>query len=110
MRPAEVSVSIRSGWYRHAADHANVRSVDHLFDLYASSIGQNGKLLLNVLPTREGVLHAMDVERLRGVRETVRARAATHSGGCYSDSFAHDAHPLRVTSEHVNANRWRTRR
>ena len=31
--------------------------------------GRNSKLLLNVPPTREGLLHPTDVSRLRGMRE-----------------------------------------
>jgi alpha-L-fucosidase len=33
-------------------------------DLYFRSVGRNGKLLLNVPPTRDGVLHPTDVTRL----------------------------------------------
>jgi alpha-L-fucosidase len=40
--------------------------VDDLENLYFSSVGHNGKLLLNVPPTREGLLHSTDVARLTG--------------------------------------------
>src|SRR5690242_12364215 len=56
-RPAEVDVSIRPGWFHHAAEDARVRSVDNLVTLYETSVGRNGKLLLNVPPTRDGRLH-----------------------------------------------------
>lgn len=77
-RPAEMDVSIRPGWFYHGADDARVRSVDNLVDLYTSSVGRNGKLLLNVPPTRDGFLHSTDVERLRGFRE--RLDEQTHTG------------------------------
>src|SRR3954463_8780619 len=67
-RPAEVDVSIRPGWFYHAAEDARVRSIDNLVNLYFSSVGRNGKLLLNVPPTRSGLLHATDVERLAAFR------------------------------------------
>jgi alpha-L-fucosidase len=46
-----------------------VRPVDDLVELYFTSVGRNGKLLLNVPPTRDGVLHAVDVARLTKFRE-----------------------------------------
>ncbi|HEY1952879.1 MAG TPA: alpha-L-fucosidase, partial [Gemmatimonadaceae bacterium] len=67
-RPAEVDVSIRPGWFYHPAEDERVRTVDNLENLYFSSVGRNGKLLLNVPPTREGLLHPTDVSRLAGFR------------------------------------------
>jgi len=68
-RPAEVDVSIRPGWFYHPAEDARVRTVDNLVSLYFSSVGRNGKLLLNVPPTRDGLLMATDVARLSSFRE-----------------------------------------
>jgi alpha-L-fucosidase len=67
-RPAEVDVSIRPGWFYHPTEDDKVRTVDNLEDLYFSSVGRNGKLLLNVPPTRDGLLHATDVARLAQFR------------------------------------------
>jgi alpha-L-fucosidase len=63
-RPAEVDVSIRPGWFYHPAEDDRVRTVDNLESLYFSSVGRNGKLLLNVPPTRDGLLHSTDFARL----------------------------------------------
>ncbi len=68
-RPAEADVSIRPGWFYHPADDARVRSADNLMELYLSSVGRNSKLLLNVPPTRAGLLHDIDVGRVRDFRE-----------------------------------------
>jgi alpha-L-fucosidase len=68
-RPAEVDVSIRAGWFYHPAEDDRVRSVDDLENLYFTSVGRNGKLLLNVPPTREGLIHPTDVARLAGFRK-----------------------------------------
>ena len=68
-RPAEVDVSIRPGWFHHPAEDARVRTVDNLMELYFTSVGRNGKLLLNVPPTKDGVIHPTDVARLEGFRE-----------------------------------------
>jgi alpha-L-fucosidase len=63
-RPAECDTSIRPGWFYHPAEDARVRTADRLVDLYLRSVGRNGKLLLNVPPTRDGLLHATDAARL----------------------------------------------
>ena len=70
-RPAEVDVSIRPGWFYHRAEDDRVRTVDNLESLYFSSVGRNGKLLLNVPPTRDGLLHSTDVARLALFRARV---------------------------------------
>lgn len=67
-RPGETDVSIRPGWFHHPAEDAKVRSVDNLVNLYFTSVGRNSKLLLNVPPTREGLIHVVDAERLAGMR------------------------------------------
>jgi len=67
-RPGETDVSIRPGWFYHQAQDAQVRSAVNLSALYFSSVGRNSKLLLNVPPTREGLLHATDVAALMGMR------------------------------------------
>jgi alpha-L-fucosidase len=68
-RPGETDVSIRPGWFYHPAEDERVRTVDNLVDLYFTSVGRNSKLLLNVPPTRAGLLHETDVARLKGMRE-----------------------------------------
>ena len=75
-RPAEVDVSIRPGWFYHPAEDARVRTVENLLTLHMTSVGRNGKLLLNVPPTRDGLLHATDVARLTGMRERLNAMFA----------------------------------
>jgi alpha-L-fucosidase len=72
-RPGEADVSIRPGWFNHPAEDARVKTVDALVDLYFSSVGRNAKLLLNVPPTRDGLLHDTDVARLAGMRAAISA-------------------------------------
>jgi alpha-L-fucosidase len=67
-RPGETDVSIRPGWFHHPAEDARVKDVDKLVELYFTSVGRNSKLLLNVPPTRDGVLHDTDVARLLAMR------------------------------------------
>ena len=82
-RPSETDVSIRPGWFHHPAEDARVKSVDDLVRLWFSSVGRNSKLLLNVPPTRDGVLHDIDIERLAGLRrrlDVLRASVLSPSG------------------------------
>ena len=72
-RPGETDVSIRPGWFHHAAEDSRVKSGDDLVGLYFTSVGRNSKLLLNVPPTRDGLIHDVDVNRLT----TMRARLET---------------------------------
>ncbi len=91
-RPAEVDVSIRPGWFNHPAENDSVRSVDNLVDLYFTSVGRNGKLLLNVPPTTDGLLHPTDVERLAGMRRALDQ--------LFANDLAREAkHKWRVTGD-----------
>jgi alpha-L-fucosidase len=63
-RPGETDVSIRPGWFHHAAEDARVKSADDLVGLYLTSVGRNSKLLLNVPPTRDGLIHEVDAAHL----------------------------------------------
>jgi alpha-L-fucosidase len=97
-RPAEVDVSIRPGWFYHPAEDARVRSVDDLVGLYFTSVGRNGKLLLNVPPTRDGLIHPVDASRLADFRHarsrlfaddaTVGARRQTAPDGSLTFTLA----------------------
>jgi alpha-L-fucosidase len=76
-RPAEADTSIRPGWFYHRAQDDEVRSVDNLVELYFNSVGRNSKLLLNVPPTRAGLLHDVDFARLAGMRASLNALFAS---------------------------------
>lgn len=67
-RPGESDTSIRPGWFYHPAEDDKVKPVEELVRLYLSSVGRNSKLLLNVPPTRDGLLHATDAARLVELR------------------------------------------
>lgn len=93
-RPGEADVSIRPGWFWHPAEDEQVKSVDALVDLYFSSVGRNSKLLLNVPPTRDGLIHPTDAARLAGMRERLDATfaadrfAAASAGNAVTVSIA----------------------
>jgi alpha-L-fucosidase len=72
-RPGESDVSIRPGWFYHPAEDDKVKTGDQLVELFFSSVGRNSKLLLNVPPTRAGLLHDRDVAALHAAHSRLGA-------------------------------------
>lgn len=75
--PPEVDVSIRPGWFYHAAEDERVKTVPELLDIYHQSVGRSGALLLNLPPDRRGRIHEIDARRLRELRRVVDATYGT---------------------------------
>ncbi len=67
--PSEVDVSIRPGWFYHAEQDDQVRSLANLANIYFQSVGCNSVLLLNIPPDSRGLLHENDVLRIRELAE-----------------------------------------
>ncbi len=63
--PAEVDVSIRPGWFYHPAEDGQVKTPAQLLDIYNSSVGRNGVLLLNIPPDKTGLIKQEDAASLR---------------------------------------------
>ncbi len=98
-RPAESDVSIRPGWFWHAAQDSQVKTGDDLLALYLSSVGHNSKLLLNVPPTRAGVLDRTDVRSLRDfahLRESLLAVNRLQEASVQASSAAPGHAPAAV--------------
>jgi alpha-L-fucosidase len=74
--PAEVDVSIRPGWFYHAAQDEAVKSVEHLLKIYYESVGRGSNLILNIPPDRRGQIHATDAKALRQWRRVLDATFA----------------------------------
>jgi len=81
--PAECDVSIRPGWFYHASEDDQVKSVERLVDIYYKSAGRNGVLLLNIPPDQRGRIHESDAARLAEFRaaldETFKTNVAVGS-------------------------------
>ncbi len=69
--PPEVDVSIRPGWFYHAAEDAKVKTVDQLLTIYHQSVGRGANLLLNIPPDRRGLIPDIDADRLRSFRRAL---------------------------------------
>lgn len=75
--PAECDVSIRPGWFWHEKENNQVRTVDNIVDLYYKSVGRNATLLLNIPPTKEGLIYKTDSINLIRAFEKIRAELKT---------------------------------
>jgi len=62
--PSETDVSVRPGWYYHAAEDHKVKTVEQLMDIYYESVGRNSLLLLNLSPDKQGRIFPLDSARL----------------------------------------------
>ena len=87
--PAEVDVSVRPGWFYHSEEDHRLKSVDRLMDIYLGSVGGNAALLLNVPPSKRGVIEDVDallLDSFRRMRErrfyTLVSSSASAEGAC----------------------------
>ena len=69
--PSEVDVSIRPGWFYHAHQDEQVRSLANLVNIYYRSVGCNSVLLLNIPPDRRGLIHEVDVQRIKELSDYI---------------------------------------
>ncbi len=69
--PAEADVSIRPGWFYHASQDTEVKSVSQLVNIYFSSVGRNDVLLLNVPPNKKGLISKYDAKSLIGLHKVL---------------------------------------
>lgn len=67
--PAEADVSIRPGWFYH--DYEQPKTPEELFNIYLTSVGHGGTLLLNLAPDRRGRIPEEDVASLMAWRAMV---------------------------------------
>jgi len=84
--PAECDVSIRPGWFWHLSQDSQVKSLEHLIDIYYKSVGRNSELLLNVPPNNLGLFADADVQRLKEFR------------GALDETFADNLTKHKVTT------------
>lgn len=71
--PGQVDVSIRPGWFYHAAEDDKVKTLDQLLDIYYTSVGGNAQLLLNIPPDKRGRIHENDARRLKELGDRLKA-------------------------------------
>lgn len=74
--PSEVDVSIRPGWFYHADQDNQVRSLANLVNIYFRSVGCNSVLLLNIPPDERGLINEHDVKRIKELAGYVKTTFA----------------------------------
>lgn len=70
--PAEVNTSIRPGWFYHASEDDQVKTLEELLSVYYGAVGGNACFLLNLPPDKRGLIHENDVQRLRELGSVLR--------------------------------------
>lgn len=85
--PAECDVSLRPGWFWHPDEHP--KSVEELMEIYFTSVGRGGLLLLNVPPDTGGRIAAEDSLRLLEFRAQ-RDRLFAHDLAQGAQVVSHD--------------------
>ncbi len=60
------------GWFWHQNQAGDVKKPEHLMDVYLSSVGRGGNLILNVAPNKNGRLDPADVASLNAFGEMRR--------------------------------------
>jgi alpha-L-fucosidase len=76
--PAEAVYSIRPGWFWHAAEDGQVKTVDQLVGLYVDTVGRNSLFRLDVPPDTRGLLADPDVAALNQLGPAIAALYRTN--------------------------------
>lgn len=67
--PAEADVSIHRGWFY--SKHPKRKKAEDLVDIYFNTVGANASLLMNVPPSKKGVIEERDVRTLKKFRQGI---------------------------------------
>ena len=94
---SEAAVSIRPGWFYHQREDSQVKSLSKLMEIYYTSVGRNGTLLLNFPITPDGLIHPIDSARGSAFRKMVET--------VFKDNLAQGA-KVSATNERGGSRRY----
>ncbi|MFZ0280955.1 MAG: alpha-L-fucosidase [Bacteroidales bacterium] len=97
--PGEVNTSIRPGWFYHTNEDSRVKTLPQLLNIYYSSAGRNGTLLLNFPIDTRGLIHENDAKASRDLAAAVRETFAVN----LAEKAKVDASNIRGNSKVFNA-------
>lgn len=73
--PLEVDVPLKNhNWFWSPTNHANLRSVDELLEIYYKSVGRGAVLLLNAAPDTTGLIPEEDMLVYKAFGKAIRER------------------------------------
>ncbi len=103
--PAEVNVTIldRGAWFWAPQKHP--RSLSQLFDIFFSSVGRNGNLILNLSPDSRGLVPDDQIEALSRLSQLVNDTFAVNlaAGGKLTADTSNTAHkPSRALDKKLD--------
>ena len=91
--PGEVNTSIRPGWFYHTYEDRRVKTLPQLLNIFYSSAGRNGTLLLNFPIDTRGLIHEND------------AKASKDLAAAVKETFAVNlAEKAKVTASNIRGN------
>ena len=97
--PGEVNTSIRPGWFYHTNEDRRVKTLPQLLNIYYSSAGRNGTLLLNFPIDTRGLIHENDAKASRDLAAAVKETFAVN----LAEKAKVDASNIRGNSKVFNA-------
>ena len=95
--PTESDVSIRPGWYYHPSQDDQVKTTEHLIDIYYKSVGRNSALLLNIPVDTRGLIHENDEKQLMALARFINKSFETNLAqqAKINVSSFHSKHPSK---------------
>ncbi|OIQ91743.1 sialidase precursor [mine drainage metagenome] len=90
--PAEVNAPILNGWFW--SPEKRPKSASQLIDIYYTSVGRNGDMLLNLSPDTRGLIPDDQLASLRGMAQVIADTFATNlaAGGVLSADTSSPSH------------------
>lgn len=107
--PLEVNTTVLNQWFWNL-ETSKVKSLSELVEVYYNSIGNNGVLLLNVSPDRNGLVPEDQIQRLMQLKEFVQRTFSTNlaSGSATAATMEAPSHEADFVLDNDKMTYWTT--